>query len=134
MKPINIAKSTSGQKSILVIDDTEAIRSLITSLFESEYHVITKNDGHEALIYLAEGHVPDLILLDMEMPNMNGRVFLRRVRYGDSTHNKIPIIFITSNNNDAMIKSMMKLNIDDYIIKPFKQDELIKKVHSTLPP
>ena len=122
-----------GQKTIMVVDDDEAIRLLITSFFENEYKIVTMKDGHEALVYLGQGNVPDLILMDMEMPHMNGRVLLRRIRYGDSAHNKIPIIFITSVDNKNIIKSTLKLNVDDYIIKPFKQEDLIKKVHSILP-
>ena len=133
MEKSNSGALAKGQKTILVVDDDEAIRLLITSFFEKDYKIVTRQDGHEALLYLGEGNVPDLILLDMEMPKMNGRVFLRRVRYGDSAHNKIPIIFITSVSSKAIIHSTLKLNIDDYILKPFKPEELIEKVHSILP-
>ena len=133
MEKSNPGIQSKVQKTILVVDDDEAIRLLITSFFEKDYKIVTMNDGHEALVYLGEGHVPDLILLDMEMPKMNGRVFLRRVRFGDSTHNKIPIIFITSVSSKAIIHSTLKLNVDDYITKPFKPEELIEKVHQILP-
>lgn len=81
-------------------------------------------DGHEALIYLSKNKLPDLILLDMEMPNMNGRVFLRRLKYGNTLLNKIPIIFLTSVNSKLIIKSAYNKGVIDYIIKPFKQEVL----------
>lgn len=132
MKSKNTQQIEPVKKTILVVDDDKAIRFLLASFFDKEYQVITMSNGDEALSYLGEGHVPDLILLDMEMPKMNGRVFLRRVRYGDSTHNKIPIIFITGVNSQAMIKSTLKLNVDDYITKPFDPKELVAKVNSIL--
>jgi len=121
------------QKTILVVDDDEAIRLLITSFFEKDYIVVSRQDGHDALVYLGEGQVPDLILIDMEMPNIIGKVLLRQIRYGDSKHNKIPIIFITSVNSKSMIHSTLKLIMDDYIVKPFKPEDLIEKVHNILP-
>lgn len=121
------------QKTILVVDGDEAIRLLITSFFEKDYIVVNRQDGHDALVYLGEGQVPDLILIDMEMPNIIGKVLLRRIRYGDSKHNKIPIIFITSVNSKSMIHSTLKLIMDDYIVKPFKPEDLIEKVHNILP-
>lgn len=120
------------RKTIMVVDDEEALRMLYKSYFENEYDMILMNDGHEALIYISENHIPDLILLDMEMPNMNGRVFLRRIRYGSAKINKIPIIFISSVSNKLMIKSTLNHGVEDYIVKPFKKEELIEKVHVIL--
>jgi CheY-like chemotaxis protein len=130
---INHTTTGLSRKTILVIDDDESIRLFIMSLLEKDYDVTPMTDGHDALVYLSKGFIPDLILTDMEMPNINGRVFLRRIRYSNSKHSKIPIIFITSVNSKAMISSMKKLQISDYIIKPFKQEDLIQKVHNILP-
>ena len=120
------------KKTIMVVDDDEALRLLVGSYFENEYNIISLSDGHEALVYLNEHPNPDLILLDMEMPKMNGRVFLRRVRYGTAKHNRIPIIFISSVSSKMIIKSTLNLGVVDFIVKPFKEEELIEKVHSIL--
>jgi CheY-like chemotaxis protein len=134
MKGQTDKNSGAIRKTILVVDDLESILEYVKSLLEKDYDIVTKSDGQEALVYLSDGHIPDLILLDMEMPNMNGRVFLRRLRYGSSKHNKVPIIFITSVSSKIMIKSMMKFSIMGYIIKPFKPEELIEKVRNVLQP
>jgi len=116
------------KKVILIVDDSESIRGLIKSLLEDEYDIVTQNDGQEALDYLAHGNRPDLILSDMEMPNMNGRTFVRRVN-SDPRYGKIPIIFITSTNSDMLINSFKNMGIVNFIIKPFKPEELIGRVH-----
>lgn len=118
-------------KKILIVDDSETIRSLIVSLLEKDYEVVTKNDGHEALVYLSKGTNPDLILTDMEMPNMDGRMFVRRV-HSDPRRDKIPVIFITSVNSTMLINSFKAIGVIDFIIKPFNNDELIAKVNKIL--
>lgn len=123
-------EQSKGKKDILIVDDSESIRTYIMSLLENEYNVVTKNDGQEALDYLVKGNRPDLILTDMEMPNMNGRTLVRRVN-SDPRYSKIPIIFITSVNSDMLINSFKTMgSVVDYIIKPFQPDELVSKVHN----
>jgi len=122
---------TSNKKRILAVDDSEAILSLIVSVLEKDFEVTTKSDGHEALVYLSKGNRPDLILTDMEMPNMNGRVFARRV-HSDPRLEKIPIIFITTVNSSMLINSFKSIGITDFIIKPFNNNELLARVNNIL--
>jgi CheY-like chemotaxis protein len=124
-------ENNNAKKTILVVDDSESIRSLITSILEKDYEVITKNDGHEALVYISQNKNPDLILSDMEMPNMNGRMFVRRV-HSDPRHDKIPIVFVTSVNSDMLKNSFASTGIVDFIIKPFNNEELLTKVNIIL--
>ncbi|NJO68063.1 MAG: response regulator [Bacteroidetes bacterium] len=67
-------------KLILIIDDDPLIRQLLNSYLNKSYIIELKNDGQQALHWLKSGKKPDLILLDMEMPEMNGRVFIRRIK------------------------------------------------------
>ena len=120
--------SINDRKTILVVDDEESIRMLMVSLLGRDYNVVTMSDGQDALEYLSKGNHMDLILLDMEMPNMNGRVFVRRVRF-DPRYGKIPIFFVTSIDNPLIINSFMKMGVSGFIHKPFKPDELIRKVY-----
>lgn len=100
---------------------------LMVSLLGIEYEVITKGDGQDALDYLSKGNRPDLILLDMEMPNMNGRVFVRRVKF-DPRYGKIPIIFVTSINNPLITNSFTNMGVAGFVTKPFKPETIITKV------
>lgn len=120
--------ATNDRKTIWVVDDEESIRMLMVSLLGRDYNVITISDGQDAFELLSKGNHPDLILLDMEMPNMNGRVFVRRVRF-DPRYGKIPIFFVTSINNPLITNSFTKMGVSGFIHKPFKPEELIAKVH-----
>jgi len=131
MKGNEVDVSTK-KKCIMIVDDDEAIRMLVGGYFEKDFDTVLMSDGHEALIYISENRVPDLILLDMEMPNMNGRVFLRRIRYGNAKFNKIPIIFLTTVSSKLIVQSAFKHGVEDYIFKPFKKEELVKKVIALL--
>ncbi len=121
-----------ARKSILIVDDDESMRLLIGSYLEGNYNIIYQNDGLQAILYLKENVLPDLILLDMEMPNINGRVFLRRVKTAGQQLGKIPIIFISSVNSRSLIKSTLRHGAIDYIIKPFDPSELTDKVKTIL--
>ena len=116
----------------MVVDDDEPIRYLIGSFLEKDYNIEYKGNGQEALEFLQSGENIDLILLDMEMPKMNGRVFVRRVQFYPK-HTTIPIILISATNSKLIINSFLKLGVVDYIVKPFKPEELVVKVGAILP-
>lgn len=126
--------ASERRKCIMIVDDDEAIRMLVAEYFENDFDTVLMADGHEALVYISENHVPDLILLDMEMPNMNGRVFLRRIRYGNAKFSKIPIIFMTTVSSKLIVKSAFNHGAEDYIIKPFRKEDLVNKVFVLLKP
>ena len=122
----------ANKKTIMIIDDEESMRMLIVSLLEKDYNIVPMDDGHDALVYLSQDNFPDLIILDMEMPKINGRVFVRRVKYSYK-HNKIPIIVISAINQKLIINSFLKMGVIEYLTKPFKPQDLIDKVGLILP-
>lgn len=113
----------------MIVDDSKSERLLIGALFENDFDIIYMEDGQKALSHIFEIQKPDLILLDMEMPHMNGRVFLRRLKH-QITFKDIPVIFISSVNSSLIINTMLKQGIVDYLVKPFKSEELINKVNA----
>lgn len=123
--------SANIKKNILIVDDSEAVRDYIQSILKEEYITMTRNDGLEALDYLRQGNRPDLILSDMEMPNMNGRTFVRLVN-SDPRFGQIPIVFITAVKSEMLINTFKKMGIVDFIFKPFKPEELVEKVNTIL--
>lgn len=127
----NVNKPAQMRKSILVVDDSEIMCFLIKSILERDFEVIIKNDGEDALEYLNKGSRPDLILLDMLMPKMNGRTFVRRV-HSDPRYGNIPVIFITTVNSSMLINSFKAMGVVDYIVKPFLDDDLLNKVKEVL--
>lgn len=119
------------KKTILVVDDSDMVCFLIESILENYYNVVIKNDGSEALTYLNQGNRPNLILLDMMMPEMNGRTFVRRV-YGDPRYGNIPIIFVTTVESAMLVNSFTNMGVVDYIVKPFENNDLLQRVDNVL--
>jgi two-component system chemotaxis response regulator CheY len=119
------------KKKILVIDDDATIRFLLEKLLEEEFEVITMNDGYGALDWLNSGNIPDMILLDFEMPNINGNVIIRRVRFTPGLRN-IPIIILSGNENEEVRCEIIKLGANDFISKPFKEKEFREKIYKAM--
>lgn len=117
--------------TILVIDDSEQILDDVTELLELEnYHVITAQDGKQGLAQV-NAHKPDLVLCDVTMPNMDGYQVLEALRENPETV-MLPFIFLTARSSYSDMRSGMKLGADDYLLKPFTPDELLKTVASRL--
>jgi CheY-like chemotaxis protein len=118
----------STQKAnILIIDDHDAVRLLLGLTFKNRYDVVTKRDGLEAMAWLSAGNIPDLIMLDMQMPRLNGLDFLKQIRTSGMFRN-IPVILISANENEYEISQSFGLGITDYIPKPFNPVKLKDKV------
>lgn len=113
---------------IMVVDDEPRIVSVIESyLVQYGFKVVKAYDGEEALS-VAETEKPDLIILDIMMPKLDGYGFLREHRKSAST----PIIFLTARVEDEDKVLGLELGADDYIIKPFRPRELMARVKAVL--
>ena len=102
---------------LLIVDDEPANISVIAKLFKQEYEVLAATNGEEALD-IAEKCSPDLVLLDVMMPDMDGYEVCRRLRKNESTRN-IPIIFLTAKRDAGDEEFGLNLGAIDYIVKPF---------------
>ena len=117
--------SSSG--SILVVDDDEMIVGLVEhALTAAGYRVVTAASGSEALARLAEA-LPDLIVSDINMPDMDGLTLVTRMRE-DERLRAMPLLFLTSRGEASDVVAGMNLGADDYLVKPFDLDELIARV------
>ena len=106
-----------NESTLLVVDDEKQNRLLLTELFEGEYKVIQAKNGLQAL-ERARSHAPDLILLDVLMPEMDGMATIRALKREDATRN-IPVIFITALDSPTDEEQGLNLGAVDYIAKPF---------------
>lgn len=104
-------------RKVLVIDDSRTILSIAKGELERDYQVITALSGDEGL-FLLERFIPDLILLDLNMPGMDGKEVLRRIR-ADDKWKRIPVIFLTADTTPQTEEECLRLGADDYISKPF---------------
>jgi len=115
-------------ETILVVDDQSSVRQLLQDyLTEQGFRVILAADGQSA-IYTARRDQPDLILLDIMMPKMDGYQFIRQYRQERQT----PIIVITAREEETDAVLGLDLGADDYVIKPFRMRELLARIRAAL--
>jgi two-component system OmpR family response regulator/two-component system phosphate regulon response regulator PhoB len=125
-------ENTNEMKKILLIDDDE-IHLMTAELFlKNEYEILKMKSGNEALEYLNNNTIiPDLILLDILMPNMDGWEVFKRLKAIDKIKN-VPIVFLTSVVEENEKKRAYKIGIVDFIIKPFNMTELKSRINEIL--
>ena len=119
-----------ARKRILVVDDAEFNRDLIVQLLSDQYEILVAVDGQEAL-EKTERDKPDLILMDLGMPVMDGWEATRRIK-ANSELKHIPIIAVTSHAMVGDEIQAREAGCDDYIPKPIDETELIRKVKKFL--
>jgi CheY-like chemotaxis protein len=116
-------------KKILVVDDDPSIRYAIKEGFFTEYDIKTAESGKKCFRYL-ESEIPDLILLDIMMPEINGWEVIRRLKDNENWKD-IPIIIITARTDDVVEKAG-NFYADDFIEKPFTSNDLKKRINNIL--
>ena len=116
------------KKTILIVDDMSQIRSAIRFNLEKQgYNVIEANNGEMALGYASGENPPDLIILDIMMPKMDGYEMIKRLRESDVAKH-IPVIFLTAKAQKKDIVKGIELGCNDYLVKPFKFTDLSSKI------
>jgi len=126
-------KSENKKKKILIVDDDSSIRRTVKSGFDRldlKYKVVNAENGKECLKKLKTESLPDLILLDVMMPEMNGWDVAAEIKK-NSEWSTIPIIFLTA-KADSHTKNYAKILSDDFITKPFEITDLKKRIEYTL--
>ncbi len=118
------------RKKILVVDDAEFNRDLIIQLLGDEYEILAAVDGAEG-IKMAEQERPDLILMDLGMPVMDGWEATRKIK-ANSELRHIPVIAVTSHAMVGDEIQAREAGCDDYVPKPIDEEELIRKVKKFL--
>jgi DNA-binding response OmpR family regulator len=115
-------------KTILVVDDKASVRMLVREYLTAEgFRVVTAENGQTAL-YTARQEKPDLILLDIMMPEMDGFAFIRSLRKESDT----PVILLTAKLEESDKVIGLELGADDYVTKPFGMRELVARIHTVM--
>ena len=113
---------------ILLVDDSEVSNFLMQSILEERgYSILTVTNGREALDLLKQ-EIPDLIILDIMMPEMNGFGVLESVKKFEETA-KIPVIILTARNNLKDQEKAISMGAADYMIKPIDIDDVVERVN-----
>src|SRR5918997_6873113 len=114
-------------KSCLVVDDSKVIRKFARHILETlNFSVEEAEDGRQALTRI-ESNMPDVVLLDWNMPVMSGMEFLRTLR--QANYDRQPkVVFCTTENDAAHIRAAIEAGADEYVMKPFDRETLESKL------
>jgi DNA-binding response OmpR family regulator len=119
------------KKKILVIDDELSIRMLLENFLSKTYDVIAKSDGMEGLKWLELGNMPDLIVADIQMPNLDGYELIKNLK-SSGFFKDIPLIMLSGIESSQEKVKCLKLGASDYMIKPFNPEELSIRIELLL--
>lgn len=118
----------NNKYKILIIEDDAHIKNLITALLESDgYHTITASNCSGGQMLFAS-HRPDLVILDLGLPDADGTVFLREIRRENTT----PVIVLSARSDEGDKVSALDMGANDYVTKPFSPAELMARIRSAL--
>ena len=120
----------AGGNSVLIVDDENMNMFALTHILRPEYTVYAAKNGRSA-IRIAKKQMPDVILLDILMPEMDGYEVLSELKNDEETRN-IPVIFITGLINPEDEKKGLEMGAADYISKPFNAENVRKKVRNQI--
>ncbi len=116
--------SDSTRKTVMIIDDSIVIRKMIEIALEDEdYNIITAISGKEGLETI-EKEKPNLVILDMMLPDMSGIEVLKTIK----TEKNLPVIMLSGKDSPQLIESAREVGVDDFLPKPFRDEELVEKV------
>lgn len=123
--------ATADPASILVVDDEEAIRGVVTFTLSRIGHLLEETQDCTSARFNLETRVPDLMILDWMLPDQSGIEFLRELRRNPRTR-KMPVIMLTAKTDERDKITALRSGADDYITKPFSRDELVLRVAAML--
>lgn len=119
------------KQKILMVDDEPLNISVVAEILFQKYDLLVATNGEKALQIVTSDTKPDLILLDILMPGMNGFEVAKRIKENHNTRH-IPIIFLTAKHDDASIVKGFEVGAADYVSKPFQKEELLVRIKNTL--
>ena len=128
---VSMRSTTESKATILVVDDSVTVRKVTSRFLERQgFTVVLAKDGIDALEILQET-TPDLMLLDIEMPRMDGFEVATQVRHNRRLQH-LPIIMITSRTGEKHRERALEIGVNDYMGKPFQENQLLSKIETLL--
>jgi DNA-binding response OmpR family regulator len=119
------------KRSILIVEDEPMMRSFLKRTLSTDYQVITEENGKLALDWLYEGNLPDMIIVDLQMPEMDGFDLVEYIRRS-GFFNRLPIIVLSSRDSVDDRLKCFELGANDYLIKPFNPKELKYRINNLM--
>ena len=120
--------SATGQARALVIEDDAAIRFLLGFILEqAAYDVMEAIDGHAGAEIIARAEPVDVVLLDIQLPGVDGMTLLARLR-ADTRWDSVPVLMLTANGSEVQVSAALEAGADDYLSKPFDPGDLLDRL------
>jgi two-component system chemotaxis response regulator CheY len=118
------------KKKVLTVDDSRTMREMVSFTLRGAVDVVEATDGQQALVVLAS-HKVDLILADLNMPNMDGITLIKKVR-ASGGHRTVPILMLTTESDDTKKQEGRAAGATGWIVKPFNPEKLIQVVQKVM--
>lgn len=119
------------KKTLLVVDDEPAIRLVLQHYFSTDFTVVLKSNGLEAMEWLDAGNSADAIVADYNMPVMDGLAFVQQVR-ASGMHRDTNLLMLSGKDSTSDKIKCLRLGADDYLAKPFNPEELSLRIQKML--
>lgn len=128
---MNNTMERNTKRQLLIIDDKIAIAKIISVYLSAEYDITYFNTPVKAIEWLFNGNRPDLIILDIRMPEMNGDEFLSYIK-NNGLYKDIPVVVLSGEESSDIRIKMLEVGADDFILKPFNPMELKIRIRKVL--
>lgn len=122
---------TSEKFRILAIDDEPSVLMIIQHFFKEKYDVVVKNKAEEGIKWMQEGNLPDVIVCDLTMPEINGMELVQMIR-SSGFFSTIPLIMLSATESSEQKIQVLNAGADDFMVKPFNPKELEARINSIL--
>ena len=119
------------KKTILVIEDDYFVRTLLNFLLKDTFEVVAIENGFKAMLWLDKGNIPDLILSDVDMPQINGFNLLNHLRKSGYYRN-IPVMILSGHSDPEVEQSCLDSGASAYFTKPFNPPDLLQSINHVL--
>jgi len=117
---------------VLVTDDDDTIRAVVKLMLEREgYEVIEATNGREVLQMMEQAPVPDIIILDLMMPYIDGLQVIKKIR-SHPEWERVPVIMLSANISENEVVKLLKVGANDYVTKPFNPRELVARINASI--
>jgi DNA-binding response OmpR family regulator len=122
----------NSESTIMIVEDNEDVAYLLKFMLEREgFNVLSAEDGRQATALIVGEEPPDLVLLDIMIPFVNGFQLLERIK-NTIGWQEVPVVMLTSKSQEGDVVRALENGAEDYVIKPFQADELLARLKSIL--
>ncbi len=127
----SISSTSEVLPAIVVIEDDPYMQGILKHCLRDHFQPVLFNNGMDALVHLQAGHIPDIIISDINTPMLNGVKFLEQVK-SSGYFNAIPVIILSGEDNTETRVKCLEIGADDFVVKPFNPRELNARLKGIL--